>query len=107
MYGRTNKRDATKQIGQHVRRLERAQLAADHQRMKTWSEIEGVGGGDDHDIGQDLETHHHISKSRKEAVDIFDYVYKNCGDPAFNVRLCLTQLETIHHLSDASIGLHP
>ena len=39
LYGRTNKRDATRQIGQNIRQLERAQLAADHHRLKTQSEM--------------------------------------------------------------------
>jgi hypothetical protein len=38
LYGRTNKHDATWQIGQHVRQLECAQLAADHHQLKMQSE---------------------------------------------------------------------
>jgi len=83
LYGTTNKHNATKQIGQHVRRVEHAQLAADHQRIKKQINSETIGGDDD--IGQDLEPHYQISKSRKDPVSMNTYVHANHGDPAFNV----------------------
>jgi len=43
----------------------------------------------DDDIDQDLDKHHQISKSWKDAVDIYSYIYANCGDPAFDIRLCV------------------
>jgi len=63
LYGRTNKRDATKQIGQHVRRLERAELAADHPMTQMNQRCETASVNDN--IDQD--------------------VYENEGDPAFKV----------------------
>jgi hypothetical protein len=76
-----------------VRRLERAQLAAAHQRIKKQSESEtaSVSGGDDMGLGQDLEAHYQISKSRKDPLNIYSYVHANHGDPAFDVRLCIAQ----------------
>ena len=70
-----------------MRQVERAQLAADRQRIKNLkrSESETIGGNDD--IGQDLEAHYQISKSQKDPVSVCPYVHANHGDPAFNVRL--------------------
>lgn len=87
LYGRTNKRDATKQIGRHVRRLERAQRAADLQRIKKHSEAQINSENDK--IGQDLEKHYQISKSRKDPINIYSYVHANNSDPAFHVCLCV------------------
>jgi len=70
-----------------MRRLERAQLATDRQRIMDESESETVSGNDD--ISQDLEAHYQISKSQKDSVNIYSYVCANHGDPAFNVRLCI------------------
>jgi hypothetical protein len=53
LYGRTNKRDAMRQIGQRVRRLECARLAADRHRLNTQSETQGVSVREN--IDQDLE----------------------------------------------------
>ena len=85
LYGRTNKRDATKQIGQHVVRLERAQLATEQQTTGKRSKRPTTRVDDD--IDEDLEKHYQVSKSRKNHKDLYGYVYENCGDPAFNVRL--------------------
>lgn len=80
MYGRTNKHDATRQIGQHVRRLERAQLADDRQKHTT---------GGTENIDQDMEKHYKISKSRRDPVNVYTYVYANDTDPSFNVCDCV------------------
>jgi hypothetical protein len=85
LYGRTNKRDATKQIGQHVVRLERAQLAAEQQTTSKRSLTQTACVDDD--LDQDLEKHYQISKSRKNHKDLYGYIYANRGDPAFNVCL--------------------
>ena len=37
------------------------------------------------DMEQDMNVHHHISKSQKDPVNIYSYVYANQGDPAFMV----------------------
>ena len=79
LYGRTNKRDTTAQIGRHVRRLEHAQHAAAEQNKLDISEFLNESTGLDPDV------HHHISKSQKDPVNIYSYVYANRGDPAFMV----------------------
>lgn len=84
LYGTTNKREATKQIGHHVQRLERAKLAADRQRQ-----CEAQTISDNDDIGSDLGAHYQISKSRKDPVSLSSYVHANHGDPAFNVCVCV------------------
>ena len=80
LYKRTNKRNATKQIGQHVLRLEHAQRAAEREQSKTQT------ASVDDDIDVDLDKHYQISKTRKNTVDIYSYIYANPGDPAFDVR---------------------
>ena len=79
----------TKQIGQHIKRVEHAKLAADRQRMNERS----TSGDDDHNRGQDLEKHHQISKSQKDDMNIYSYVYAHRGDPAFNISLCVPQTD--------------
>ena len=80
LYGRTNKRDATRQIGQHVRRLERAQLAADHHRLKMRSETHV---NIEENADQYLNERYHMSNSRNDPINIYSFVCKNQGDPAF------------------------
>ena len=75
-----------------MKRVERAQLAADWQRLSKQSETQHISDHDDDNIGQDMEIHHKISKSRKDAVSIYSYVCENHGDPAFKV--CLHVLQT-------------
>jgi hypothetical protein len=69
-----------------VRRLERAQLAAEHQKIRKQSVRQN---GTNDDIDQDLEGRFQISKSQKDVVNIRAYVYENEGDPAFEVGLCI------------------
>jgi len=68
-----------------MQRRERAQLAAEHETMNKWSKTQTARVNDD--IDQDLDKHHQISKSWKDAVDIYSYIYANGGDPAFDVCL--------------------
>jgi len=82
LYGRTNKRDATKQIGQRVRRIERARLTADRHRLKTQTKGRGVSVKEDTD--QDLDKRYHMSSTRNDPVDLYSFVCENQGDPAFN-----------------------
>jgi hypothetical protein len=44
-----------------------------------------VGKSLNEDMEQDMNVHHHISKSQKDPVNIYSYVYANRGDPAFMV----------------------
>ena len=82
LYGRTNKRDATRQIGQRVRRLERAQLAADRHRLNTQSERRGIGVREH--IDHDLEKRYYISNSWNNPVNLYLLVHKHQGDLAFH-----------------------
>jgi hypothetical protein len=76
LYGRTNKRDTTKQIGKRVRRLEQAQVATERLKIKT---------GMNDNIEINLDTRYQVSNARNDPVDIYAYVYANKGDPAFSV----------------------
>jgi hypothetical protein len=78
LYGRTNKRDATRQIGRHVRQLERARCLAEQDKLD-------VGKSLNEDMEQDINVHHHIAKSQKDPMNIYSYIYANRGDPAFMV----------------------
>jgi hypothetical protein len=44
-----------------------------------------VGKSLNEDMEQDMNVHHHITKSRKDPVNFYSYVYANRGDPAFLV----------------------
>ena len=83
LYGRTNKRNAAKQIGQHVLRLEHAQVSEREQSKIQTASI-------DDNIEIDLDKHYQILKTQKDAVDIYSYIYANPSNPAFNVcfRIC-------------------
>ena len=89
LYGRTNKRNATKQIGKRVRRLERAQLAALRQAMKNRSKTQR-NNTEEYMMAaeQNLEVRYQISDFKRDPVDICAYVHANQGDPAF--RVCIT-----------------
>jgi len=73
------------QIGRHVQRLERAQLAAEQQRQKNKDETPGVSTDDS--IDQNLDVRYQILDSRNDPVDIYAYVCANLGDPALSVCL--------------------
>ena len=98
LYGRTNKHDATAQIGRHVRRLEHAQHATAEQNKLNISEFLNES------MGQDLDVHHLISKSQNDPLNIYLYVHANQGDPTFMVRCtfeyCILCFELIN-ISDS------
>jgi hypothetical protein len=105
LYGRTNKWDATKQIGQHVRCLKLAQLATDHQSINKQSKTQTASGNDD--LDQDLVQHYQISKSQKDIVDLYSYIYENAGDPTFNVCFHIPISWSEHLSSKSSIEIYP
>jgi len=78
-----NKHDATKQIGWHVLWLEHAQLATEREQSKTQT------ASVDDNIDIDLDKHYQISKTQKDAMNIYSYIYANPGDPAFDVCFCI------------------
>ena len=73
----------TRQIGQRVRRLEQAQLAADHHQLKTQSERQGVSVKENTDLSQYLEKRYHMSNSCNDPINLYSYVHENHADPAF------------------------
>jgi hypothetical protein len=87
-----------------VRRLERAQLAAERQTLHQRSKIAKVND----DIYNDLEKRYQLSMSQKDRVNIYSYVYEHEGDPAFKVRLCVyrSYLEASYSINLLT-GFHP
>jgi len=73
------------QIGRHVRRLERAQLAAEQQKQKNEDGLPGVSTDDG--VDQNFDARYQISDSRNDPVNIYTYVYANPDDPALSVCL--------------------
>lgn len=88
LYGRTNKREATKQIGKRIRRLERAQLAFERRRLRSRSEAHEleVSVEDVADSEQNLDVRYQISNSKNDPLDIYSFVRANRDDPATKVR---------------------
>jgi len=86
LYGRMNKRNAAKQIGWHVLRLEHAQVSTEREQSKTQT------ASIDDNIEIDLDKHYQISKTRKDTVDIYSYIYANPGDPAFHICFCVCSI---------------
>jgi hypothetical protein len=73
------------QIGRRVRRLERAQVAADRQSIKKRSEIPDVNADLDEAMGMNLDARYDIPKNRNDPVDIYSFVRAHQGDPAIKV----------------------
>jgi hypothetical protein len=71
-----------------VIRLEHAQLADDETARDN--------------IDQNLEKHYQISKSRKDPVNVYSYVYENEGDPAFTVCTSIRVPHTCNGATEAS-----
>lgn len=87
LYGRTNKRDATSQIGKRIRRLERAQLSAKLQRkkMKRRSKVPDIDI--DEGMRMNLDMRYEVPNSWKDTVDIYSFVRTHREDPAITVSL--------------------
>src|SRR6266851_8722915 len=68
LYGRTNKCDATRQIGQCIRRLECARLVADCHRLNMQSETQGISVREN--IDQDLEKQYHMLNAQNDPVNL-------------------------------------
>lgn len=71
------------QIGRRIRWLERAQLAAEQQKMKAWSEMPGLSMDDN--LDPNLDEHYQILNSQNDPVNIYTYIYANRNDPAFTI----------------------
>jgi hypothetical protein len=72
------------QIGNRVRRLERARLAADRKRIKRLSDMPV---SDEH-TDMNLETRYELPNSRNNPVNIYNFVRAHHGDPA-TAAVCL------------------
>jgi hypothetical protein len=85
LYGRTNKRNATKQIGSHIRQLERAQLAAERLTTDKWPKQDRLCPNEG-SMMPDLDIRYQMSTSRNNPVDIYSFVYGNSTDLACTIR---------------------
>ena len=85
LYGRTNKRNAAMQIGKRIRRLERAQHAAEYQRMKSRSEIPDVNRHEG--MHMNLDARYEIPIARNNHINIYNFLRTHRGDPAITVSL--------------------
>ncbi|KAF8872006.1 hypothetical protein BD779DRAFT_1613865 [Infundibulicybe gibba] len=77
LYGLTNKRDATKQIGKRYRRLQKARVAWS-QRLQLHADEEEASRRSNPQL------HHHITQSKNHPIDLLQFVKQNAGDPAIN-----------------------
>jgi hypothetical protein len=73
------------QIGKRIQRLERAQLAAERQRMKTRSGSRDVNIHDSEGIRMNLDVRYEIPIARKDPVNLYNFVRAHRGDPAIDV----------------------
>ena len=78
LYGLTNKRTATKQIGARYRRMEAAQLA---QRKA----LKFQRSSHTPPVDLDMNVRYYISKSRNNPVDIWSFLRSNKTDPSLKV----------------------
>jgi hypothetical protein len=82
LYGLTNKRSVGKQIGNRVRRRERARLAREARVRQV--RLRGVVRSIP-DVEDDCELRYYISPSKNKAHDLFKLTKAKRGDPAFEV----------------------
>ena len=82
LYGLTNKRTATKQIGARYRRMEAAQLAQ-RKALKWNPKCQRSSHTTPDDL--DMNVRYYISKSRNHPVDIWSFLRSNKSDPCLKV----------------------
>jgi hypothetical protein len=82
LYGLTNKRSVGKQIGNRVRRRERARLAREARVRQV--RMRGVVRGAP-EVEDDRELRYYISPSKNKAHDLFRLTKEKRGDPVFEV----------------------
>lgn len=87
LYGRTNKRNATKQIGNRVQRLERARLAAEQGKKKRGSEMPDINTHEGPGVHMNIDARYALPTSRNRPVNIYNFVRTHRGDPALTVSL--------------------
>ena len=82
LYGLTNKRSATKQIGAQYRRMEATQLAQ-RKALKWNPKFQRSSHNSPDDL--DMNVQYYISKSRNHPVDIWSFLRSNKTDPSLKV----------------------
>ena len=90
LYGRTNNRHATKQIGQHIQRLERANIAdPEHLKKRMPSELWSSISNDPVEVDQNhgLDVRYRISNSCNDSINMYSFLYAYEGNPGFDVSL--------------------
>ena len=85
LYGLTNKRQATKQIGKRFQRLELARTAFARKRLHNRTRSKATNNVDDRAEG-DSDLRYHISASKNHPLDVYGTVRKHKDDPAYHVR---------------------
>lgn len=93
------------QLGRRVRRLERAQLAADRQRIKKRTEIPDTNKASDEGMDMNLDARYEVPNSRNNPVNMYSFVREHQGDPAITVCLAF-ELGVTVSLSEVISGLH-
>jgi hypothetical protein len=84
LYGLTNKRTATKQIGARYRRMEAAQLAQ-RKALKSRCNLKFQQSSYTPPDDLDMNVRYYISKSRNYPVDIWSFLRSNKTDPSLKV----------------------
>jgi len=82
LYRLTNKRSATGQIGNRVRREEKARLAFQRKQLRKKKNNEKVDEGT---ANIDLADRYHVSRSKNDRVDLYNFIQHNERDPAIQV----------------------
>jgi hypothetical protein len=82
LYGLTNKRTATKQIGARYHRMEAAGLAQ-RKALKQNPKFQQLSHTPPYDL--DMNVRYYISKSRNHPIDIWSFLHSNKTDPSLKV----------------------
>jgi len=110
LYKLTNKRNATKQIGTRVRRLERAQASFQRQKLQKkrhgFPYHETSKDNRQSDAADDSDLHYFISPSQNDWFDIYALLKSRSADPAYKVSVVVSHYLLGHpNLGYHSVGL--
>jgi hypothetical protein len=90
----TNKKDATKQIGKRVRRMEMAEQALHRRKLRerrhallsaSRTPSESTDANTTADAADDSDLRYFISASQNQKIDIYQLLRTRNGDPAYKV----------------------
>ena len=86
----TNKKDATKQIGKRVRRMEMAEQALHRRKLRErqhglLSASRSTDANTTADAADDSDLRYFISPSQNQKIDIYQLLRTRNGDPAYKV----------------------